>query len=72
MIRISMGNKLHFAPIGDKPGKILDVGTGTGIWAIEMGDDYPSAEVIGTDLSPTQPSWYSAYHHQPCTTLANR
>ena len=61
MIRISLGNKLHLAPIDDKPGKILDVGTGTGIWAIEMGDDYPSAEVIGTDLSPTQPSWYSAH-----------
>ena len=58
MIRISMDNKLHLAPIGDKPGKILDVGTGTGIWAIEMGDEYPNAEVLGTDLSPTQPSWY--------------
>ncbi|KKY18340.1 putative phosphoethanolamine n [Phaeomoniella chlamydospora] len=39
------------------PQKILDVGTGTGIWAIEMGDEYPSAEVIGTDLSPIQPGW---------------
>jgi len=39
------------------PQKILDVGTGTGIWAIEIGDQFPSAEVIGTDLSPIQPSW---------------
>ena len=58
MIRICMDNRLHMAPIGEKPGKILDVGTGTGIWAIEMGDEYPNTEVIGTDLSPTQPSWY--------------
>lgn len=27
--------QLHFAPIGDHPQEILDVGTGTGIWAIE-------------------------------------
>ncbi|OTA91344.1 hypothetical protein M434DRAFT_76412 [Hypoxylon sp. CO27-5] len=49
--------KLHFAPIGDDPQEILDVGTGTGIWAIEMGDAYPSANVLGIDLSPIQPSW---------------
>ncbi|KAL9128176.1 MAG: hypothetical protein Q9175_007584, partial [Cornicularia normoerica] len=53
-----MRNKLHLAPIGGQSAKILDVGTGTGIWAIEMGDDYPDAEIIGTDLSATQPSWY--------------
>jgi hypothetical protein len=27
--------QLHFAPIGPKPQEILDIGTGTGIWAIE-------------------------------------
>jgi methylase of polypeptide subunit release factors len=31
------GGKLHLAPIGAKPQRILDVGTGTGIWAIDMG-----------------------------------
>ena len=30
---------------------------GTGIWAIEMGDMFPSAEIIGTDLSPGQAQW---------------
>ena len=59
MLRITMRNKLHFAPFDAKSAKILDVGTGTGIWAIEMADDYPEAEIIGTDLSATQPSWYS-------------
>jgi len=25
------------------------------LWAIEMGDEYPSAEILGVDLSPIQP-----------------
>lgn len=37
--------------------QVLDVGTGTGLWAIDFGDKYPSACVLGTDLSPIQPSW---------------
>ena len=57
MVRLTMGGKLFFAPIGDKPGRILDIGTGTGIWAIDVGDELPGAEIIGKDLSPTQPSW---------------
>lgn len=36
---------------------MLDVGTGTGRWAVDFGDLYPQATVIGTDLSPIQPSW---------------
>lgn len=38
MLKIVMGEKLHFAPLEKKDLKILDVGTGTGIWAIEMGE----------------------------------
>ncbi|KAK4442108.1 putative methylase [Podospora aff. communis PSN243] len=49
-------DKLHVAPI-ENPKRVLDVGTGTGIWAIDFADQYPSAQVIGTDLSPTQPAW---------------
>ncbi|KAH6711596.1 S-adenosyl-L-methionine-dependent methyltransferase [Leptodontidium sp. MPI-SDFR-AT-0119] len=52
---ILMSGKLHFAPIGENPQSILDLGTGSGIWAIEMGDKYPSAQVQGIDLSPIQP-----------------
>ncbi|KAI5788663.1 S-adenosyl-L-methionine-dependent methyltransferase [Pyronema domesticum] len=52
-----LDEKLHLAPIGDEPHRILDVGTGTGIWAIDMADEYPSAEIVGNDLSPVQPKW---------------
>ncbi|KAI9848913.1 MAG: hypothetical protein M1830_007259, partial [Pleopsidium flavum] len=55
--RLVIDGKLLRAPIGSNPQRVLDVGTGTGIWAIEFGDEYPSAEVTGMDLSPIQPSW---------------
>lgn len=35
MMRLLCSQKLLFAPIGDYPQEILDMGTGTGIWAIE-------------------------------------
>jgi len=54
---VNLCQQLHFAPIGENPLNILDMGTGTGIWAVEMGDQYPSANVSGVDLSPIQPSW---------------
>ncbi|KAF7555889.1 hypothetical protein G7Z17_g1826 [Cylindrodendrum hubeiense] len=56
-LSIMLDDKLYAPPIGDNPQRILDVGTGTGIWAIDMADKFPSAEVIGTDISPTQPAW---------------
>ena len=34
---------------------MLDVGTGTGIWAIDFADQYPRTTILGTDLSPIQP-----------------
>lgn len=51
-----LDGELNLAPITKNPMHVLDVGTGTGIWAIDFADRFPSAEVLGTDLSPTQPS----------------
>ncbi|KAJ9269310.1 hypothetical protein DTO212C5_4582 [Paecilomyces variotii] len=53
---LMMNQRLYLAPL-DKPQKVLDVGTGTGIWAIDFADQHPEAVVIGTDLSPIQPRW---------------
>ncbi|KAI5841727.1 S-adenosyl-L-methionine-dependent methyltransferase [Tricharina praecox] len=54
---LSLKGSLYVAPIGEKPQHILDCGTGTGIWALDMGELFPSAEVVGVDLSPIQPDW---------------
>ncbi|PNP79272.1 hypothetical protein FNYG_07348 [Fusarium nygamai] len=56
-LTLMLDDKLFLAPIGDNPQKILDIGTGTGIWAINVADEYPSASVIATDITPTQPSF---------------
>ncbi|KEY75160.1 hypothetical protein S7711_01608 [Stachybotrys chartarum IBT 7711] len=59
--RLLLGGRLYTAPLpppSTQPDlRILDLGTGTGIWAIDMADEYPSASVAGVDLSPIQPEW---------------
>ncbi|CAO2653286.1 Nn.00g026970.m01.CDS01 [Neocucurbitaria sp. VM-36] len=52
-----LAGKLYLAPIPEDPQKILDIGTGSGIWAIDMADMFPSASVTGVDIAPTQPTW---------------
>ena len=43
------------API-ENPAIILDVGTGSGRWAIEVAREFKDTNVIGMDLSPISPS----------------
>ncbi|KJZ79528.1 hypothetical protein HIM_00997 [Hirsutella minnesotensis 3608] len=51
------GDRLFFAPLSQSapPRRILDVATGIGDWAIQMGDLFCDSEIIATDLSPIQP-----------------
>jgi SAM-dependent methyltransferase len=53
---LTLNGSLFLAPITSNPQHVLDLGTGTGIWAIDFADQFPSASVIATDLSPIQPS----------------
>lgn len=61
--RLQMVHEVYFNVLGKRhttislkdPKKILDIGTGTGEWAMAMADDYPDAEVIGTDIARIQP-----------------
>ncbi|KAH7184942.1 S-adenosyl-L-methionine-dependent methyltransferase [Fusarium flagelliforme] len=57
---LTLDNRLGLAPPNDPDSKVkrvLDVGTGTGIWAIDYADEHPDAKVIGVDLSPIQPGF---------------
>ncbi|KAJ9141790.1 S-adenosyl-L-methionine-dependent methyltransferase [Pleurostoma richardsiae] len=57
IIKTVMDNRLYLAPWSrrNSPRRVLDVATGTGKWAIELGDEFPGSLVVGTDLSPIQP-----------------
>ncbi|KAK3934625.1 S-adenosyl-L-methionine-dependent methyltransferase [Diplogelasinospora grovesii] len=48
--------KLALAPL-QNPRRVLDIGTGTGIWAVEFATAHPESDVLGTDLSPIQPDY---------------
>jgi cyclopropane fatty-acyl-phospholipid synthase-like methyltransferase len=52
-----LDGELCLCPLPPDPHRVLDFGTGTGIWAMDFADQFPSAEVLGTDLSPIQPVW---------------
>ena len=55
-LRLAVEDKITFVPVNQLHG-VLDVGTGTGVWAMDAADAWPEAEVVGLDLSPIQPSW---------------
>ncbi|KAK1751060.1 methyltransferase [Echria macrotheca] len=54
---LTFDNKLYLSPAGQHGHalhNVLDVGTGTGIWAVDFADEHPATSVIGIDLSPIQ------------------
>ncbi|KAF5670071.1 methyltransferase [Fusarium heterosporum] len=61
LVILTLDNKLGLAPPNDpgaKVKRVLDLGTGTGIWAIDYADEHPDTQVVGVDLSPIQPDLY--------------
>ncbi|GAB1316412.1 hypothetical protein MFIFM68171_06622 [Madurella fahalii] len=56
-LTLALDNKLYLPPLKKDIKRVLDIGTGTGIWAMDFADEFPGVEVTGTDISPRQPSW---------------
>lgn len=54
IFRLYHKGALYASPVV-APGNVLDVATGTGIWAVQMAKAFPQANVVGTDLSLIQP-----------------
>ncbi len=50
--QMTFDGKLYTAniPKGKVLHRVLDVGTGTGIWAIDFADAHPESTVLGVDL----------------------
>jgi SAM-dependent methyltransferase len=60
LFNLTFSGSLHICPIGEdgtQIHRVLDVGTGTGIWAIDFADEHPETEVLGIDLSAIQPGF---------------
>jgi SAM-dependent methyltransferase len=57
VFKLLLDNELTITALSNSDLKILDVGCGTGIWAVDTGDKYQSATIVGVDESPIQPHW---------------
>ncbi|KAH7175725.1 methyl transferase [Dactylonectria macrodidyma] len=54
---VARGNKLFHAPVTRPKPRIMDLGTGTGIWAINVAEDwFPDAQIMAVDLNKIQPA----------------
>lgn len=40
-----LGGKLYFAPLPPGPLEVLDIGTGTGIWAKQFAKNHPESNM---------------------------
>lgn len=47
MLLVMMNRKLFLAPIESSPGRVLDLGAGTGIWVMDFGEVPGSIHIQG-------------------------
>jgi SAM-dependent methyltransferase len=57
VLKLLLDNELTVTALPNSDLKILDVGCGTGIWAVDTGDKYRSATIVGVDEPPIQRHW---------------
>lgn len=50
---LTFDGKLHTAPLSSGITDVLDLGTGTGIWANTIAKAFPNVNVVATDLVST-------------------
>jgi len=62
MMYMVLGDKNYVGPVREilnapshRRKQILDIGTGGGLWAIQMADEFEDVDVTGVDLAPIQP-----------------
>lgn len=55
LYRGMIDGKLYAAPVVN-PKTVLDIATGTGIWAIDFAKEHPDSNITGIDLSAIQPA----------------
>ncbi|KAF2492937.1 S-adenosyl-L-methionine-dependent methyltransferase [Lophium mytilinum] len=54
---IVLSGRLYLAPLNlDTLHNALDLGCGTGAWVMDFADAHPKCKIVGTDLSPIQPT----------------
>ena len=49
------------APVPGETKRIMDVGCGSRIWAIEMANEFPHVEVLGLDVPQAVEHWQGEY-----------
>lgn len=47
----TMTGRLLLAPVEKAGNDVLDIGTGSGVWAVDFGDKYPTSLVLGRDIN---------------------
>nr|AXF50748.1 SAM-dependent methyltransferase [Inonotus obliquus] len=58
---------LHRTKGDSNPPMILDIGSGSGTWAVEMAQKFPHAEVVGMDLIQSTPRLVRLHEHSLLT-----